>query len=148
MRTLLWSGSTMEATDVGLVSNGGEGVPFEPETVRPEQFFEGARGVAEGERRLMAAVLLDAIECYVRFRHAPIGRDRALFREAERWIMRGRPGAPLSFEDCCHALGVPPEMLRRRLRQGRAVLPELRARGSRRPPETVAADPVRAVAGL
>jgi hypothetical protein len=123
----------MEAIDPGLYAGNNEGVPFEPDTIQPDQFFGSSRGPAEGERRLMAAVLIDAIDCYVTYRHAQTGRGRLLFRDAERWIMRGRPGAPLAFETACAALGLAPADVRRRLRQGRAVFPD-RGRGPRPAP--------------
>jgi hypothetical protein len=70
-----------------------------------------------GMRRLMMAVLLDAIDCYQRFFLAT-GCKRRFFSEAEQWFMGRRRGA-LSFQHVCDCLGLDAERLRAGLRRWR-----------------------------
>lgn len=74
---------------------------------------------AEGERRLMLAVLRDALECYQK--HAastdPLGREQ--FEEAEAWLLEESVVGCFSFENICAILGIDPAWLRRRLQEWR-----------------------------
>jgi hypothetical protein len=87
-----------------------------PDAIVPEQYFDrlAARASDIPERRLMFAVLLDAV-IQLRRRHSP---DAA---EAERWI-RGEEDedSPFSFRNVCEALGIDPSYLARGLLAWRA----------------------------
>ena len=82
----------------------------------PEQFAESARmlEVAEPERRLLLAVLCDAI---VVFQEHVVGTTGAPLRpnEAERWILSDDRRWPYSFVNVCEALDLAHEPLRRTL---------------------------------
>src|SRR5207245_3056687 len=61
---------------------------FQPDTLLPSQFFDRVRRRVEhdGERRLMIAVLEDAVDVYRKQAAAQEARGQQLFREAEEWI--------------------------------------------------------------
>lgn len=68
----------------------------------------------EGERRLIAAVLKDAIDCFQRFRLTRHPSLRRLYEDAEAWILSYET-PPFSFVHICHVLGIDPDQLRARL---------------------------------
>jgi hypothetical protein len=91
------------------------GIPDVPDVILPEQFF-GSLATSPSrvpERRLMLAVLLDAI--------AQLRRGPGPAREAEQWIHAGDEDAdwPFSFVSVCHALGLDPGYMRGGLVRGR-----------------------------
>ena len=61
---------------------------FQPDTLLPSQFFDRTRRRSEhdAERRLMIAVLEDAVDVYRKQVGATDQRAQQLFREAEEWI--------------------------------------------------------------
>jgi hypothetical protein len=78
-----------------------------PEVLLPTQMDLGCRfGVALGERRLLWAMLLDAVACFCKYRRARDNNGRKLFREAERWFRRRDDGSPFSFAAVCDVLGL------------------------------------------
>src|SRR5215831_4197029 len=94
---------------------------FEAEPILPSQFFEGRKKdvALEPEKRLMLAVLADAVHCYqVGCDAQRTSRIRA-FREAEKWLFRARGYSPFSFENVCCTLEITPEYLRKMLRKWR-----------------------------
>ena len=67
-----------------------------------------------GERRLLLAVLIDAINVLQSWQG---GRgDRRNFAEAARWVTTRGTGHLFSFDSVCDALGIDSELLRSRLR--------------------------------
>lgn len=97
-----------------------EGFPLQMECILPEQFFGRARSHESGERRLLAAVLDDAIACFQRFLFPAGQRQRRLYQEAEQWIMeRTRASADacpnFSFDRVCDVLGLDADGVRDRL---------------------------------
>ena len=96
---------------------------FEPDALLPAQFyaaFRGGTGVS-GEKRLMLAVLQDALDCYQKYAIAKDGPGRQLFAEAEEWISDESRGWYFSFENICEILEINSDYLRggmRRWRQG------------------------------
>ena len=74
----------------------------------------------QGERRLMLAVLGDAVDCYRRGRRASDPATRLLFDEARAWLESTDRRATFSFESICDVLDIDPDYLRRGLRQQRA----------------------------
>jgi hypothetical protein len=94
---------------------------FEAEPILPSQFFEGRtkHEALEPEKRLMLAVLTDAVRCYqVGCDAQRTSRIRA-FREAEEWLFSAKCYGPFSFENVCHTLDITPEYLRKMLRKWR-----------------------------
>lgn len=92
----------------------GSGPVFQPDTVLPTQFFTALRQrFTEGEKRLMAAVLTDAVEIYMKQAFATESRARQLFLDAETWIFRDEPGPWFfSFNNICDMLGLDPDYIR------------------------------------
>ena len=87
-----------------------------PWAVLPSQFFQGSTAVACGEKRLFAAVLADAVHCYLKYRGDVTVCGRALLRETEDWIESRDHHRLLAFENVCDVLGLDPDRLRRALR--------------------------------
>jgi hypothetical protein len=84
--------------------------------IMPSQFFpENGDGPAAGEKRLMLAVLRDALCVILKYAAAEHGRDRRLFLEAKRWIASNDTEWPCSFVNVCETLGLEPACVRRRL---------------------------------
>ncbi len=89
--------------------------------VLPVQYNAGPRGlrVWEQERRLLAAVLEDAIRCYLTNRGARTKAQFERFLEVQAWFNDCRPGhgphGLFTFESICEALGIEPGLLRKRL---------------------------------
>jgi hypothetical protein len=87
---------------------------FQPDTLLPAQYFETFRRKAhlEPEKRLMLAVLEDAIACFQKYIFARDGRGRTIFREAEEWILEKDSDWLFSFENICEVLGFNPQYVR------------------------------------
>ena len=96
-----------------------QGDLFEPEILLPTQFFTEPRGraVHDGERRLLLAILEDAIGCYRKYIAAHDNRGRRLFREAQGWIMSEDREYPFSFENICDCLQLNPAYIRHGMRE-------------------------------
>ena len=90
---------------------------FEPDTLLASQYFDRVRRrLPDAPRRLMLAVLEDAVHSYLQYAAARDPEQRDLFREAEEWIEGREPGTLFSFETICHVLDLEPDYLRRGLR--------------------------------
>lgn len=88
--------------------------PFENEAVLPLQFATPTASKLNGVRRLMAAVLADAIHCYCG------NEGRRVFEEAQQWLF-GPAGSDLfAFQNVCNELGIDTEALRKELTRWRA----------------------------
>jgi hypothetical protein len=86
----------------------------EPEVLMPSQYLDLMRGHSpyEGEKRLMLAVLEDAISCFQKYAGANRGRRERLFKEAEEWLLDTESGWTFSFETICSTLDLDPTYLR------------------------------------
>jgi len=93
---------------------------YHPTSLRIEAgFLEGLvkKGVREGEEGLMLAVLEDAVTCFQKYVLAKDARGKALFREAEDWIVERNSDWIFSFDSICEVLGLSPEYVRQGLMQ-------------------------------
>ena len=81
-----------------------------PDIVLPVQFAD--HDTNQGEKRLMLAVLEEAVATFQRNTHAKTRRGQRLFREAEEWIHSEDVSWTFAFENVCHTLGLDPEYLR------------------------------------
>src|SRR5262245_49179045 len=90
---------------------------FEPDTLLSTQYFGNLTGktILEPERRLMLAILEDAINCYQDNLLAKRGSARRLFMEAEEWILEKGGDWIFSFKNICGTLGLNPEYIRKGL---------------------------------
>jgi hypothetical protein len=91
---------------------------LQPDTLLPSQYFGRLRRGAQldGERRLMIAVLEDAVETYRKQAGARDGRAQQAFREAEEWIDDTDRTWLFSFENICDVLDINAEYVRRGLK--------------------------------
>ncbi|MBM4268865.1 MAG: hypothetical protein FJ144_19995 [Deltaproteobacteria bacterium] len=110
-RTQKWEAS---AVWIPNVENEGRHL-FEPEIPTPEQMADGLGGQrgSQPERRLMAAVLEDAIFTYERYAGDDEESEREIFREVERWLHSSDSHWLFSFERICETLGLEPTAVRR-----------------------------------
>jgi hypothetical protein len=90
---------------------------FEPDTLLEAQYYDTFRRKAhlEPEKRLMLGVLEDAVACFQKYVGARDGRGKAMFREAEEWIIEENSDGLFSFENICDVLGFNPEYVRQGL---------------------------------
>lgn len=90
---------------------------LDPDVVLPAQYFRVLRGRASygGERRLIIAVLEDAINCFQKNLFARDNRGRRLFCEAENWLMSADRELPFAFENICEFLSLDAEYIRKGL---------------------------------
>src|SRR5512145_2451648 len=67
------------------------------------------------ERRLVAAVLRDAIDCYLRDCFTKNRHKKRSFREAEEWFFKGDNYGVFSLDNICGILNIDPGYIRRSL---------------------------------
>jgi hypothetical protein len=112
----------MEARRMEESTGGSSGnVSLEPETILPSQFFERFQidATLQPEKRLMLAVLEDAVGAFQKHVTATGRRGRRLFSEAEEWFESSDVDWPFAFENICSALSLEPEYIRRGLHHWR-----------------------------
>jgi hypothetical protein len=75
--------------------------------ILPSQYFQGLHRASLdcGERRLMLALLVDAISCLL------VRNDRRLQEQARLWL-NGCCSAAVSFEQACEAVGLDADAMR------------------------------------
>jgi hypothetical protein len=111
---------------------------FAPSIVTPDQFYDERRddSALRPIKRLMLAILEDALRCLHKHAEARNGACRRMYREAEQWLCGESGNALFSFTVVCETLGIEPEYLRSGLRQWRETKPrgEIGQRVGRRSP--------------
>jgi hypothetical protein len=97
---------------------------FEPDILLPNQYFAAfKRGRAvEGERRLMLAVLEDAVDSYRKYALARDPREQACFLEAKEWFLSDDRTWLFAFENICDVLEMNADYLRSGLDKWRRAL--------------------------
>jgi hypothetical protein len=86
---------------------------FQPDTLISHQYFTTLRTKRlEPEKRLMLAVLEDAVACFQRYILPRNRREKTLFKETEDWVRDKNDDYLFSFENICEALKVNPEYVR------------------------------------
>ena len=90
---------------------------LQPDTLLPSQYFAALRrkGAHEPERRLVIAVLQDAVDCFQKHLTARDRKAHQLFLDAEEWVCSTDRSWPFSFENVCDLLQINSEYLRRGL---------------------------------
>src|SRR5206468_10589199 len=71
---------------------------------------------SDGERRLMVAILEDAVDVYRKQAGARDRKRRQLFEDAEEWIESGDRSWIFSYENICDVLSIDAGYLRKGLR--------------------------------
>ena len=99
-----------------LIADGGTAL-FQPDSLLPTQFFTTLRqkSYTTGERRLMVAILEDAVECFQKYLWATSNRSRQLRADAEAWFLSDDTSWPFSFLNICEALDIHPLLFRQGL---------------------------------
>ena len=87
---------------------------FQPDTLLAPQYFEtvGRSAYLEPSKKLMLAILRDAIVNFQEHALAKDVRRKNLFREAKDWIFDEEKDWIFSFENICEVLGLDPEYVR------------------------------------
>lgn len=87
---------------------------FEPDILAAAQYFDTFRRktLIEPEKRLLVAILEDAINCFYDNVSADSGRRKKLFDDAQEWVMQERGDWIFSFRNVCELLGLSAEYLR------------------------------------
>jgi len=87
---------------------------LEPDVFLPSQFY-GTSGLSrklEGEKRLMIAILKDAVECMDKYRGARSSLGRSQYQSAIEWVTDNSTDWLFSFTNICDFLGFDPEYMR------------------------------------
>ena len=101
---------------------------LEPDIFLPSQFY-GSGGLSrklEGEKRLMIAILKDAVECLEKYRGTRSGPGRSQYQNAIEWVEDTGTDWLFSFTNICDLLGFDPHYLREVLlkREHRYIKPQ------------------------
>jgi hypothetical protein len=88
--------------------------PLGPDTLVPAQYFQqvGADAASQPEKRLMLAVLEDAIATFQRHFLSETPRGKRLVEEVKDWMAGAGGEWPFSFDNICAALDLDPQCLR------------------------------------
>lgn len=87
---------------------------LEPDVFLPSQFY-GANGLSrklEGEKRLMIAILKDAVECLEKYRGSRSSTGRIHYDNAIEWVEDASTDWLFSFNNICDLLGFDPNYMR------------------------------------
>jgi hypothetical protein len=100
---------------------------LEPDVFLPSQFY-GTGGLSrqvDGEKRLMIAILKDAVECLNKYRGARSSLGSSQYHNALEWVEDEGTDWLFSFNNICDLLGFDPGYLRKMLikKEGRYANP-------------------------
>jgi len=87
---------------------------LEPDIFLPSQFY-GSGALSrklEGEKRLMIAVLKDAVECLDKYRDSRSSAGQIQYENAVEWVEDNSNDWLFSFNNICDLLGFDPEYIR------------------------------------
>jgi hypothetical protein len=89
----------------------------EPDVLCVDEYLHVYQGrpAETPERRLVAAVLRDAIDCYLRDCFTKNRHRKRSFREAEEWFFKSEDYGVFSLENVCGILNIDPGYIRRSL---------------------------------
>lgn len=94
---------------------------WEQEILTPDQFALPAResrAAWTGERRLLLAVLEEAVHTYCKYCQVRTRREKQLFGEVQEWIWSRDTHWLYAFESICSYLGFDPDSIRKGLQRG------------------------------
>jgi hypothetical protein len=97
--------------------------------IMPSQFGEMRRRKlpSEGERKLLFAVLEDAIRCFLKYRdNGKNALSNEDFVEAVGWLSSDDEEGPFAFVSVCEALGINADLLRMGISNHTGRLAEIR----------------------
>ena len=96
-----------------------------PDVLTPVQYYGGVRNQhpeTHAMKRLLSAVLEDALRCLQTYAKSRNPVRRKAFGEAETWILDRKAQGPFAFDTICEALGIQPDYLRDGIRKWRMQL--------------------------
>ena len=97
---------------------------MEADLIVPSQFFDRIRAERSSQpaKRLMLAVMEDAISTFQKSVRGATRRQRRLLKETEEWIGSASTAWPFSFENICAALDIEADYLRTGLKRWKGTL--------------------------
>jgi hypothetical protein len=108
--------STVARDETGLTNDEKIASLFQPDWLLSAQYFGNLRKtLLEPEKKLMFAILEDAINCYQNNLLAQSVKGKRFFEETKSWIVAVDSDWIFSFENVCEALGFNPEYVRQGL---------------------------------
>jgi len=100
-------------TSIAFKGGAAHKLELPPETLLPAQWHSAMWDASlVPEKRLLLAVLEEAIATVQRYVVAERRRGRRLYREAEAWVLSDDMSWPCTFRRICDALGIDPDYLR------------------------------------
>jgi hypothetical protein len=111
------AGSKIPRDEPGLTTDEKIASLFQPDTLLSAQYFDNLRrkSLLEPEKRLMLAILEDAVSRYQDNLLSQDKRGKRLFADAEDWFVETGSDWIFSFENVCEALGFNPAYVRQGL---------------------------------
>jgi hypothetical protein len=105
---------------------------FQPDTLLSAQYFDNMRRrtLLEPEKRLMLAILEDAVNSFQENIFAESGKRKILFDDVEQWIRADGSDWVFSFDHICEALGFTPAYVRQGLLRWREKNRSKRVKGT------------------
>ncbi|OGF69860.1 hypothetical protein A3H65_03175 [Candidatus Giovannonibacteria bacterium RIFCSPLOWO2_02_FULL_45_14] len=89
---------------------------FQPDTLAHEEYLKTFKPrEMEPEKRVMLAVLEEAVHCFQKYICAKYPKEISLFDDAEAWFMDESDGGLFSFVSVCEILGLDPAYVRKGL---------------------------------
>jgi hypothetical protein len=91
-----------------------------PDVPTPGQYYDRVHREDRETRavkRLMLAVLSDAVRCFLAYADARDPAARLRFVEAQAWILDHKAEGPFAFVTICESLGIEPNCLRNGIRR-------------------------------
>jgi hypothetical protein len=112
-----WASSAYTRDEAGLTTDEKIASLFQPDTLLTAQYFDNLRrkSLLEPEKRLMLAILEDAISRYQENMFSQDKRGKRHFQEVEEWIADADSDWIFSFENVCESLGLNPAYVRKGL---------------------------------
>jgi hypothetical protein len=101
---------------------------FQPDTLLAAEYFSTMRRktALEPEKKLMLAVLEDAVKCYQDNAGSAHPKGKKLFDDTEQWVFETASDWLFSFENVCALLGLNPDYLRAGLMRWKVAKPSRR----------------------
>jgi hypothetical protein len=108
--------SKIQANEVGRPNDEKIASLFQPDFLLSAQYFGNLRkSLLEPEKKLMFAILEDAISCYQKNVTAHSVKGKRFFEETKNWIVAAGNDWIFSFDNVCEALGLNPQYVRQGL---------------------------------
>ena len=118
---------------------------LEADIIVPSQYFDRVRSEdsTQPEKRLMLAVMENAIATFQKSIYGATRRQQRLLKETEEWLYSGDTSWPFSFENICASLNIEADYLRSGLTEWKKTqLAQYRTQG-----EPLAYSPLRRMSG-